>query len=153
MSTYQDWKAVENLKRRGDTNSVVDVLQKKDSAEFIVRKVIYGIESPLYQAIFTREMRALYRLNKCQNIVKILGDDYLVSSKTMEKVGIIYLEYIKGVDLGKVRIENLSSKEKFSIIKQILDAIEISHSNGIIHRDLNPNNIMITDDKQPTFLY
>lgn len=148
MSTYQDWKAVENLKRRGDTNSVVDVLQKKDSAEFIVRKVIYGIESPLYQAIFTREMRALYRLNKCQNIVKILGDDYLVSSKTKEKVGIIYLEYIKGVDLGKVRIENLSSKEKFSIIKQILDAIEISHSNGIIHRDLNPNNIMITDDKQ-----
>lgn len=60
MSTYQDWKAVENLKRRGDTNSVVDLLQKKDSAEFIVRKVIYGIESPLYQAIFTREMRALF---------------------------------------------------------------------------------------------
>ena len=72
MSTFRDWKLFRKLSERGDTNSEVDLLQKKDSAEFIVRKVIYGIENPLYQAIFTREMRALYRLNKCQNIVKIL---------------------------------------------------------------------------------
>ena len=49
--------------------------------------------------------------------------------------------------MGKVQIENLSSKEKFSIVRQLLDAIEISHSNGIIHRDINPNNIMVTEDK------
>lgn len=148
MSTFRDWKLFRKLSERGDTNSEVDLLQKKDSAEFIVRKVIYGIENPLYQAIFTREMRALYRLNKCQNIVKILGDDYLKSTKTNEKVGVIYLEFINGIELGKVSIENLSSKEKFSIIKQILDAVEIAHSNGIIRRDLNPNNIMLTEDKQ-----
>lgn len=148
MSTYQDWKLFRKLSDRGDTNSEVDLLQKKDSDEFIVRKVIYGIEHPLYQAIFTREMRALYKLNKCQNIVKILEHDYLRYRKTNEKVGIIYLEYINGVELGKVNIANLSSKEKFAILKQILDAIEISHSNGIIHRDLNPNNIMITEDMQ-----
>ena len=148
MSTFRDWKLCRKLSERGDTNSEVDLLQKKDSDEFIVRKVIYGIDHPLYQAIFTREMRALYKLNKCENIVKILGDDYLKSTKTNEKVGVIYLEFINGVELGKVSIENFSSKDKFSIIKQLLDAIEISHSNGIIHRDLNPNNIMVTEDKQ-----
>ena len=77
MSTYQDWKMYRKLSERGDTNSEVHLLQKQDSDEFIVRKVIYGIDQPLYQAIFTREMRALYKLNKCQNIVKILGNDYL----------------------------------------------------------------------------
>jgi len=148
MSTFRDWIVYKNLSERGDSNSVVDLMKKKDTDDFIVRKIIHGIEHPLYQAIFIREMKALYKLNKCENIVSILGDDYLVVAKTKEKVGVIYLDYIKGIELGKTAIENFTSKEKFSIIKQLLDAIEISHSNGIIHRDINPNNIMITEDKQ-----
>ena len=148
MSTFRDWEAYKRLKNRADTNSVVDVLKNKSTGDLIVRKIIYGLEQPLYQAVFTREMRALYKLNKCSNIVNILGDDYLVISTTKEKVGVIYLEYINGIELGKSSIENFSAKERFSIIKQLLDAIEISHSNGIIHRDINPNNIMLTDDKQ-----
>lgn len=148
MSTFQDWEVYDKLSDRGDTNSTVELLKKKDTDDFIVRKVIYGIAQPLYQAIFTREMRALYKLNKCENVVKILGEDYLATAKTKERVGVLYLEYINGVELGKAPIENLTSKEKFTIIKQLLDAIEISHSNGIIHRDINPNNIMFTEDRQ-----
>ena len=147
MSTFKDWEGYKRLKERGDTNSVVDVLKNKDNGDLIVRKIIFGIEQPLYQAIFTREMRALHKLNKCSNIVNILGEDYLRTSTTREKVGVIYLEYINGIELGKTPIENFSAKERFSIIKQLLDAIEISHSNGIIHRDINPNNIMLTEDK------
>ena len=45
-------------------------------------------------------MRALYKLNKCSNIVNILGDDYLTVKTTKEKVGVIYLEYIDGIELG-----------------------------------------------------
>lgn len=148
MSTFKDWEVYKNLKKRGDTNSLVDVLKNKNTGDLIVRKIIYGIDLPLYQAIFTREMRALYKLNKCSNIVNILGDDYLTVKTTKEKVGVIYLEYIDGIELGKASIENFTAKERFSIIKQLLEAIEISHSNGIIHRDINPNNIMLTDDKQ-----
>ena len=147
MSTFKDWERYKRLKERGDTNSVVDVLKNKDNGDLIVRKIIFGIEQPLYQAIFTREMRALHKLNKCSNIVNILGEDYLLTATTREKVGVIYLEYINGIELGKTPIENFSAKERFSIIKQLLDAIEISHSNGIIHRDINPNNIMLTEDK------
>lgn len=148
MSTFKDWERYKRLKERGDTNSVVDIVKNKNSGDLIVRKIIYGIEHPLYQAVFTREMRALHKLNKCSNIVNILGEDYLAISTTKEKVGVIYLEYINGIELGKASIENLTAKERFSIIKQLLDAIEISHSNGIIHRDINPNNIMLTEDRQ-----
>ena len=52
MSTFRDWKVVNKLSDRGQTNSEVHLLQKKDSDEFIVRKVIHGIDHPLYQAIF-----------------------------------------------------------------------------------------------------
>lgn len=152
MSTFKDWETYKRLKDRGDTNSVVDVLKNKNTGDLIVRKIIYGIEQPLYQAVFTREMRALHKLNKCSNIVNILGEDYLAISATKEKVGVIYLEYINGVELGRASIENFTSKEKFSIIKQLLDAIEISHSNEIIHRDINPNNVMLTEDGQVKLL-
>lgn len=55
MSTFRDWEAYKRLKNRADTNSVVDVLKNKSTGDLIVRKIIYGIEQPLYQAVFTRE--------------------------------------------------------------------------------------------------
>lgn len=147
MSTYKDLESVRPLSgKRGDTNSAVELVKIKDTDQYFVRKIIYGIDQPLYQAIFTREIRALYKLNKCENIVKILGDDYLKVKSTNERVGVIYLEFINGIELGKAQIENFSSKDKFSIINQLFCAIEISHSNGIIHRDINPNNIMISEE-------
>ena len=76
--------------------------------------------SHLYQAVFTREMRALYKLNKCSNIVNILGDDYLVISTTKEKVGVIYLEYINGIELGKSSIENFFCKRAIFNNKTII---------------------------------
>lgn len=120
MSTFRDWEAYKRLKNRADTNSVVDVLKNKSTGDLIVRKIIYGIEQPLYQAVFTREMRALYKLNKCSNIVNILGDDYLVISTTKEKVGVIYLEYINGIELGKSSIENFSAKRAIFNNKTII---------------------------------
>lgn len=63
-----------------------------------------------------------------------------------EKVGCIFLEYISGETLTNTNISNLTSKQKFKIIKQLLSAIEIAHYNGIIHRDINPNNIMLDDN-------
>lgn len=51
MSTFKDWEGYKRLKERGDTNSVVDVLKNKDNGDLIVRKIIFGIEQPLYQAI------------------------------------------------------------------------------------------------------
>ena len=147
MATFRELKFVKNLSERGDTNSQVDLLQEEGTDNFIVRKTIYGIDVPLYQAIFMREVRALYKLNKCESIVRILGHDNLKVIKTGEKVGVIYLENITGVPLSKAVIQNLSSKEKFIIVKQIIEAITISHSNGIIHRDINPNNIMLSEDK------
>ena len=146
MADYKDLVRVRCLSGRSDTNSKVDLLQVKDTENFFVRKTIYGISQPLYQAIFTREVRALQVLNSCTNIVKIISFENMIVTKTEEKVGCIFLEYIIGDTLSKTNVEELSSKDKFSIINQILNAIEFAHSNGIIHRDINPSNIMLTED-------
>lgn len=145
MANYDDLKLKRTLSKRNDTNSKVDLLQEENTENFFVRKTIYGIEQPLYQAIFTREIRALYKLNTCPNIVKILSHKNMRAKSTNEKVGCIFLEYIFGETLAETNIINLSSKDKFKILNQLLYAIEVAHSNGIIHRDINPKNIMITE--------
>jgi len=38
MSTFRDWIVYKNLSERGDSNSVVDLMKKKDTDDFIVRK-------------------------------------------------------------------------------------------------------------------
>lgn len=63
-----------------------------------------------------------------------------------ENVGCIFLEYISGCTLANKDVLQMSPKSKFIIIKQLLSAIEMAHDSGIIHRDINPNNIMIDDN-------
>jgi len=150
MSISDELKGVRRLSERGDTNSVVDLVQDENECSFYVRKTIFGINQPLYQGVFSREVRALYSLNSCDYIVKILGHRNMrytnKVTKESEIVGCIFLEYISGETLSKTNISQVSSKHKFRIIKQLLSAIEAAHFNGIIHRDINPNNIMLDDN-------
>ncbi len=150
MAIYNELIGIRTLSKRGDTNSAVDLVQDKETEDLYVRKTIFGIDQPLYQGIFSREVRALYKLNTCENIVKILGHRNMVctnkETNTKEKVGCIFLEYVSGETLSNTDITRITSKQKFKIIKQLLSAIETAHFNGIIHRDINPNNIMIDEN-------
>lgn len=150
MPKYDELKLVRNLSRRGDTNSAVDLVRDENTGDLYIRKTIFGVDQPLYQGIFSREVKALYSLNTCDSIVKILGYKNLLhvnrNTNDKEKVGCIFLEYISGETLSNTNISRLTAKQKFKIIKQLLSAIETAHYNGIIHRDINPNNIMLDDN-------
>lgn len=151
MSRYNELKKIRRLSNRSDTNSIVDLVQDEQTQNLYVRKLIYGVDQPLYQGIFLREVQALYCLNSCENIVKIINHSNMVATNTAtlqkEKVGCIFLEYISGETLSSTNIARFTSKQKFKIVKQLISAIETAHHEGIIHRDINPNNIMIDDNE------
>jgi len=60
----------------------------------------------------------------------------------------IVMEYVDGINLyDKIKKDGpYSCKESIPILKQILTAIGHAHKAGIIHRDIKPNNIMVTKD-------
>lgn len=60
----------------------------------------------------------------------------------------IVMEYIHGRTLKEYIREKgkLEPGEAISISKQISYALEHAHKNGVVHRDIKPQNIMITDD-------
>lgn len=132
-------------------NDISEVYKLKNvkTEESLVLKVVKGINTPLYNVIFEREVGALNKIRTCSNIVRFLRQEIL-ELKNGEHYGLVYLEYINGKSLKHIDvIDELSSKKDlYLVIKQIIEAIETAHTYGIIHRDINPGNIIISDSKQ-----
>ncbi len=96
---------------------------------------------------FRRESQAAASLSH-PNILNI----YDVGSEDSgnDKIHYIVMEYIKGKTLKEVINEKgkLSTDETLSYSIQIAEAISHAHKNHIIHRDIKPHNIMITEDNR-----
>lgn len=60
----------------------------------------------------------------------------------------IVMEYVKGKTLKKYIKEKgvLDNEEAINIAKQIALALNHAHTNHIVHRDIKPHNILITED-------
>lgn len=90
---------------------------------------------------FRQEANSVAGLNH-PNIVNI----YNVGSEN--GLQYIVMEYIKGKTLKKVIKEKgrLFQDQVISYSEQIAKGLQHAHINGIIHRDIKPHNILITDD-------
>ncbi len=93
---------------------------------------------------FKNESKAISLLNH-PNIVKVY--DISVS----DELQYIVMEYVDGMTLRAYLNERggkISSRETVHFISQILKALEHAHANGVVHRDIKPQNIMLLDNGQ-----
>ena len=91
---------------------------------------------------FKNESKAISILNH-PNIVKV----YDVS--VTDQLQYIVMEYINGITLKEYlrqRGEPLTWKEVVHFTSQVLGALEHAHANGVVHRDVKPQNIMLLAD-------
>ncbi|MBW9152225.1 Stk1 family PASTA domain-containing Ser/Thr kinase [Clostridium estertheticum] len=91
---------------------------------------------------FKREATSIAKLSH-PNIVNV----HDVCSEN--DVNFIVMEYVDGKTLKQIIKENgrLTSKKTLDIVFQIAKALQCAHASGIIHRDIKPDNIMITKDE------
>ncbi len=121
----QVYKAVNMANRK---TVAVKVLKDeyKDDAEFLRR--------------FSRETNAILTLSH-ENIVRAYG------AGTHDGMPYLVMEYVEGHTLKDLISKNgaLPVRTAIGITCQILDALSAAHAHGIIHRDVKPQNVIVTD--------
>ena len=121
----QVYKAVNMSNRR---TVAVKMLKEeyKNDAEFLRR--------------FSREANAILTLSH-ENIVRAFD------AGTHDGLPYLVMEYVEGRTLKDLIAANgsLPVRTAIGITCQILDALSAAHAHGIIHRDVKPQNVIVTD--------
>jgi len=90
---------------------------------------------------FYREARAAAKLNH-RNIVTIF--EFAEESN----VPYIVMEFLKGTPLG-ARMNSqppLTIDDKLNVVAQLCDGLSYAHEQGVVHRDVKPDNVFILED-------
>ncbi len=119
--------------------------RNRDTGETVAVKVVppHLLSNPVVLKRFEQEYNVARSINH-PNIVKALDFGREGDSR------FLVMEYVAGESLGqKIEREGrLSESEAIKIITQVSQGLQCAHKQGMVHRDVKPDNILITTDGQ-----
>ena len=91
---------------------------------------------------FLKEARTMAKFSKNEGIVKVL--DFFEINNT----AYIVMEYLEGVTLKQYLRENqrIAPEDLIELLVPLIESLDEIHSQGMIHRDISPDNIMVLPD-------
>ncbi|MBE2912261.1 Stk1 family PASTA domain-containing Ser/Thr kinase [Anoxybacillus flavithermus] len=116
-----------------------DIILDRDVAVKVLR--LDFVNDELFIKRFRREAQAATSLNH-ENIVTIydVGED--------DGIYYMVMEYVRGCTLKQYIQQHapLPVQEALRMMDQLTGAIAHAHQNGVIHRDIKPQNILVSED-------
>lgn len=136
----------EILSRIGEGGTGVVYKAKQVTVDRIVAIKVLGAHvssDPSWVKRFHNEARAAARLDH-PNTVRLI--DF---GQTKEGLLFIAMEFLQGKSLADeiVRLGKLPPNRVLRILSQVCQSLQEAHSQGIIHRDIKPDNIFLVDVK------
>ena len=91
---------------------------------------------------FLKEARTMAKFSKDEGIVKAL--DFFEINNT----AYIVMEYLEGITLKQYLRENqrIALEDLIELLVPLIESLDEIHSQGMIHRDISPDNIMVLPD-------
>ena len=129
---YSDLKTVFILSKK--TAGGTYLMQEAASGKHYIKKIIDNDKLPIYQSLQALKHRGLAEILAIEEEADCL---------------VIIKEYIAGETLAAMlaREKTVSEADAIQFIRQLCLILNQVHQKGIIHRDITPNNIMITSAK------
>jgi casein kinase II subunit alpha len=106
-------------------------------------KCVIKILKPVKKKKIKREIKILQNLTGGPNIIKLLD----IVREPQSKTPSLIFEYVNNTDF-KVLYPQLTDFDVRYYILELLKALDFCHSQGIMHRDVKPHNVMIDHEKR-----
>eukprot|EP00730_Choanoeca_flexa_P017952 TRINITY_DN8701_c0_g1_i2.p1 TRINITY_DN8701_c0_g1~~TRINITY_DN8701_c0_g1_i2.p1 ORF type:complete len:514 (+),score=57.70 TRINITY_DN8701_c0_g1_i2:128-1543(+) len=144
LASLESLYNLQSKKGEGTFSEVIKGERKSDSQLCAIKRM-KGTFQSVDKVDSLREVQALRRLNGHDNIIQLLDVIYDPEKKTLdmsfELMEMNIYERIKG------RRHHLPEELVKSYMYQLLKALDHMHRNGIFHRDVKPENVLISGDK------
>jgi len=112
-----------------------------------IKLIRTGMDQGEMVARFHRERQVLANLNH-PGIARMLDAGVSEDGRPF-----LVMEFVEGVPIDRHCDESrLSSEERVVLFRKVCEAVNHAHQNLVVHRDLKPNNILVTSNGEPKLL-
>jgi casein kinase II subunit alpha len=107
------------------------------------QKCVVKILKPVKKKKIKREIKILQNLYGGKNIIKLLD----VTLESQSKTPCLIFEHVNNTDFKTLYPTFVDGDVRYYMF-ELLKALDFCHSNGIMHRDVKPHNVMIDHEKR-----
>ena len=140
---------IDRLLGRGGMGAVY--LAHRVDGSFEQQVAIKLIDLPLATDLFRERFRQERQI--LAGLTHPLIARLLDGGLTSEGEPFLVMEYVDGISIHRFCEDNhLSLSERLSLFSSVCEAVQFAHQNLVVHRDLKPDNILVTADGTPRLL-
>lgn len=138
-----EYKIIREIGKGGMGVVYEAVRENENFSQKVALKIIKrGMDTDIILSRFHHERKILATLQH-QNIASFID-----GGMTKDGLPFYAMEFVEGIDIDEYCTKNnLSIRERLEIFRKVCSAVQHAHQNFVAHRDLKPNNILITKDK------
>jgi|GEM_PF-1262176 len=131
----------------GGMGVVYAVRRSREEGELALKLIRPGLVSDSLMGRFRRESEVLRRLDHA-GIATFLeaGEETVHFPSGQARLPYLLMERVEGLSLLRyARERGLDDHERLELLARVADALHHAHARGVLHRDLKPGNVLVTE--------